>query len=115
MDAGVPCLFLPIDKLGANSDADLRAELGIQTDLASYLRSQERPSSHPPTLVIDALDAARSELAQRFVLGLVRSVQEALGDRWRIVVSVRVYDAKKSVALQELFPSAEPWKAWRLS
>jgi hypothetical protein len=106
MEAGVPCLFLPIDKLGANSDADLRAELGIQTDLASYLRSQDRPSSHPPTLVIDALDAARSELAQRFVLGLVRSVQEALGDRWRIIVSVRVYDAKKSLALQELFPSA---------
>lgn len=108
LDARVPCLYLPIDKLGANSEADLRAELGIQTDLATFLRSQERSSEHPPTLVIDAFDAARSEFAQRFVLGVVRRVREALGDHWRIIVSVRIYDAKKSLALQELFPTAAP-------
>ena len=104
MAAGVPCLFLPIDKLGANSEADLRAELGLQTDLASYLTSQDRPTDHPPVLVIDAFDAARSESAQRFVLGLIRRLHEALDDRWRIIVSVRAYDAKKSAALQQLFP-----------
>ncbi len=105
--AGVPCLFLPIDKLGANSETDLRAELGLQTDLASYLTSQDRPTEHPPVLVIDAFDAARSEFAQRFVLGLIRRLRETLGDRWRIIVSVRAYDAKKSVALQRLFPRAD--------
>ena len=106
IEADVPCLFLPIDKLGANSEADLRAELGLQTDLASYLTSQDRPTEHPPVLVIDAFDAARSEFAQRFVLGLIRRLREALGDRWRIIVSVRAYDAKKSAALQQLFPGA---------
>ena len=105
MEAEIPCLFLPIDRLGANSEADLRAELGLQTDLPSYLTSQERPTEHPPVVVIDAFDAARSELAQGFVLGLVRRLREALDDRWRIIVSVRVYDAKKSAALQQLFPS----------
>src|SRR4051812_17887531 len=68
-DENVPCLYLPIDKLGAHSENDLRTELGLQTDLVAYLRSQERPANHPPVIVIDAFDAARSELAQRFVLG----------------------------------------------
>ena len=103
----VPCLFLPIDKLGANSEADLRAELNLQTDLPSYLRSQDRATAHPAVLVIDAFDAARSELAQGFVLGLIRRLGEALGDRWRIIVSVRTYDAKKSEVLQQLFPQAD--------
>ncbi len=107
IDAGVPCLFLPIDKLGADSEADLRTELGLQTDLATYLKSQERHTEHPPVLAIDAFDAARSELAQRFVLGLIRRMREALGERWRIVVSVRAYDAKKSATLQDLFPPAD--------
>ena len=106
INADVPCLFLPIDKLGANSEADLQTELGLQTDLASYLASQEQPTEHPPVLVIDAFDSARSEFAQRFVLGLIRRLRAALGDRWRIIVSVRAYDAKKSAALQKLFPGA---------
>ena len=103
IEKGVPCLFLPIDKLGANSEADLRTELGLQTDLASYLKSQDRETDHPPVLVVDAFDAARSELAQRFVLGLVRRMRVALGDRWRIIVSVRTYDVKTSAALRDLF------------
>ena len=103
LQTGVPCLFLPIDKLGANSEADLQIALGLQTDLASYLKTQDRQTDHPPVLVIDAFDAARSEFAQRFVLGLIQRLREALSDRWRIIVSVRAYDAKKSAALQQLF------------
>lgn len=108
LDAGVPCLYLPLDKLGANSESDLRVELGISTDLATYLTAQDRPSSHPPVLVIDAFDAARSELAQQFVVGLIRRVKEVVGKHWRILISVRSYDAKKSLALQSLFPDTAP-------
>ena len=106
LQTGVPCLFLPIDKLGANSEADLRVALGLQTDLASYLKTQDRQTDDPPVLVIDAFDAARSEFAQQFVLDLIRRLRDALGDRWRIIVSVRAYDAKKSAALQQLFSPA---------
>lgn len=107
LDKGTPCFYLPIDKLGANSETDLRTELGLQTDLASYLRSHERPTNHVPVIVIDAFDAARSELAQRFVLGLIRGLKEQLGQHWRVIVSVRVYDAKKSIMLQQLFPATD--------
>ena len=103
LDADEPCLYLPIDKLGATSEAELMDELGIRNTFAQYLASEQRHSPQP-VLVIDAFDAARSELAQRFVLGLVRRVQEQLDDHWRLIVSVRSYDAKHSVTLQSFFP-----------
>ena len=56
-------------------------------------------------LAVDAFDAARSEYAQRFVIGLIRRAQEELDDHWRVIVSVRSYDAKRSVTLQDLFPA----------
>src|SRR5262245_5810901 len=56
LESQVPCLYLPIDKLGVNSETELRSELGISTDLATYLTSQERAGDHPPVLVIDAFD-----------------------------------------------------------
>ena len=103
LDAGEPCLYLPIDKIGAQSESELLAELGIRTNFTAYLRSQENHSDQA-LLAVDAFDAARSEYAQRFVIGLVRRAQEELGDHWKIIVSVRSYDAKHSITLEDLFP-----------
>ena len=103
LDGGEPCLYLPIDKIGAKSESELMTELGIRSDFTTYLGSQENDSDQA-VLAIDAFDAARSEHAQRFVIGLIRRAQEELGDRWRIIVSVRSYDAKHSITLQALFP-----------
>ena len=104
LDAGEPCLYLPIDKIGAQSESELLTELEIPTTFTAYLRSQENHSDQA-VLVVDAFDAARSEYAQRFVIGLIRRVQEELGDHWKIIVSVRSYDAKHSITLQALFPT----------
>src|SRR4051812_6984052 len=59
LDEGGTCLYLPLDKLGANSEADLEAELGLPTDLPTYLLAEEQAtsSSSSPVLVIDAFDA----------------------------------------------------------
>jgi len=103
LDAGEPCLYLPIDKIGARSESELLTELGIRPDFTTYLRSQGSHSDQA-VLAIDAFDAARSEYAQRFVIGLIRRAQEELDDHWRIIVSVRSYDAKHSNTLQGLFP-----------
>ena len=104
-DSDILCLYLSIDRLAANSEADLQTELGIPTDFITYLKYQEHKHnhSHPPVLIIDAFDAARSEYAQQFVLGLIRRVKVELAERWRLLISVRSYDARKSVALQNLF------------
>ena len=103
LDAKEPCLYLPIDKIGAQSESELLAELGIGTTFTAYLRSQENDSDQA-VLAVDAFDAARSEYAQSFVIGLIRRAQEELGDHWKIIVSVRSYDAKHSITLQALFP-----------
>ena len=107
LDSGDPCLYLPIDKVGARSESELMAELGIDTSFTRYLKSQEMESCQA-VLVVDAFDAARSEYAQHFVIGLVRRAVEELGDKWRVIVSVRSYDAKHSITLQSLFPSTIP-------
>ena len=104
-DSDTLCIYLSIDRLAANSETDLQTELGIPTDFITYLKSQEHKynHSHPPVLIIDAFDAARSEYAQQFVLGLIRRVKVELAERWHLLISVRSYDARKSVALQDLF------------
>lgn len=98
------CLYLPIDKLGVENEADLEAALGIRGDFVEHLRQQSDGISETGILVVDAFDAARSESAQHFFLSLIRRVVNNLSGRWRVVVSVRTYDAMKSQELQDVFP-----------
>lgn len=105
--ANKKCFFLPIDKLGVESEAELIAELNIGGDFVSYLSAQNpKHKGQVGLLVIDAFDAARSEKAQRFFIRLIKRVREQLKDSWSVVVSVRTYDARKSEELQGLFPSS---------
>ncbi|HZH29204.1 MAG TPA: hypothetical protein VEY11_00300 [Pyrinomonadaceae bacterium] len=98
------CLYLPIDKLGVENESDLEAALGIKSDFIEYLHRQTGSSLGPGILVVDAFDAARSEDAQRFFLGLIRRVVNNFKGQWNVVVSVRTYDAMKSLELQDIFP-----------
>jgi len=99
----IACLYLPIDKLGVDQESTLSAELGIKGDLVSYLNNENR-SNNTGVLIIDAFDAARSEVAQQLYLRIIRRVQSKLKGRWNVIVSVRSYDARKSEDLQDLFP-----------
>ena len=101
----MPCLYLPIDKLGIETEAALKDELGIKSDFVTYLSNQKALNDkNLGILVIDAFDAARSEIAQKFFLSLIRQVISKLQKQWNVIVSVRTYDAKKSEDLQDLFP-----------
>ncbi len=101
------CLYLPIDKLGVEIETDLKAELGIKGDFIDYLRNQNQKGiTQKSTLIIDGFDAARSEITQNMYLSLIRRVINELRDSWSVVVSVRTYDAMKSVNLLGLFPSS---------
>src|SRR2546425_12896429 len=72
------CLYLPIDRLSAANEGALRTELGIQVDFAEYLRTNRDFSQQKGILIIDAFDAARSDFAQGFVLGLARRIMTNL-------------------------------------
>jgi hypothetical protein len=99
------CFFLPVDRASFASDADLRSEFGITGDIVSYFARETRTKRG--YFVVDALDAARSDRARAFVLGLVRRVLGRLSDSWTVVLSIRTYDALRSIELEELFPAPE--------
>jgi hypothetical protein len=98
------CLFLPVDRMPFESDADLRTELGATGDILSFFESETR--ERPGYLIVDALDAVRGDRPRSYVLGLVRRVLARLSDSWTVVLSIRTYDALRSVELDELFPPA---------
>jgi hypothetical protein len=58
-------------------------------------------------LVIDSLDSLRVERTQRVFRDLIRLVQTQLPD-WRIVASMRTFDARQSTDFHALFPTRTP-------
>lgn len=104
-DNGVSFLYLPVDKLGADTIAELRDVLGFSGDFVSYLRAQDTSTNDALSfLVIDAFDAARSEKSQRLFMNLIQTSMRDLPAHWRVIVSVRTYDARKSRDMLALFP-----------
>ncbi len=90
-------LYLPIDKLGVENEADLKAVLAINSSFIDHLRQKSiQENIKKGILVIDAFDAARSDIARRFFLSLIRQVLNNLRETWTVVVSVRTFDAMKS-------------------
>jgi hypothetical protein len=98
------CLFLPVDRMPFESDADLRAALGATGDILSFFERQTQ--QRHGYLIVDALDAVRGDRPRAFVLSLVRRVLARLSDSWSVVLSMRTYDALRSVELDEIFPPA---------
>jgi hypothetical protein len=90
-------VFLAADRL----DESLRAELGLDHDLAEVLENWS--GDRPGLLFIDALDAARGSGALQVLRELISRVVTTIGSRWRVVASIRVFDLRYSQELQRLF------------
>ncbi len=95
------CLFLPADRMPFESDSDLRDELGTTGDVVAFLEQQTQ--NRRGYLIVDALDAVRGDRPRAFLLGLVRRLVARPGS-WSVVLSMRTYDALRSVELDEIFP-----------
>jgi KaiC/GvpD/RAD55 family RecA-like ATPase len=74
----------------------LKIPAGLIPTLKAYGGSQK-------FLIIDSLDALRAEASQRVFRQLIRQVQRELPE-WKVVASIRSFDAKESLELQRLFP-----------
>jgi hypothetical protein len=98
-----PCIIIPLDKLNAESDNELSTELGLNDNFISFLllKSSETKKN---VIIFDAYDAARNSRSQAYFLSLIRRIINKMGKKWSVIVSSRIYDAKKSISLQELFP-----------
>jgi hypothetical protein len=77
-------------------DDSLKTPAGIIPTLKAYPGAQK-------FLVIDSLDALRAEASQRVFRQLIRRIHRELPE-WKVVASIRSFDAKESLELQELFP-----------
>jgi hypothetical protein len=98
-------LILPVERLGDGSDADVKLVLKRQGDLVALLRdAANQTSAREAFLIFDGFDAARGERQREGILKLIARAVSDLSDVWRVIVSVRVFDARKSARLLALFP-----------
>jgi hypothetical protein len=104
----IPHLILPVERLGDGSEQDVRLLLKRQGDFVALLReAAEEAHSDELILIFDGFDAARGERQREGILKLIARAVSELADRWRVIVSVRIFDARKSARLLELFPPFE--------
>jgi KaiC/GvpD/RAD55 family RecA-like ATPase len=109
IEEGRDVVFLAVDHFAARSLGELRGELGLERGLTDVLANWA--GTTPAFLVIDALDAARTDPAARAFRNLIQSAVEQQG-RWRVVASIREFDLRYSHDLQQLF-SGEPLPVFR--
>src|SRR3990172_9095028 len=95
-------LLLKADELEISSMNDFKTALNINNELDTVLNSVSK--GEHGALIVDALDAARSEPMQRAFRDLIQQVQTQCPD-WSVVASIRIYDARRSRELLSLFLS----------
>lgn len=98
-------VFLAVDRLQARSLGELRLELGLEHDVVEVLRNW--PGNGPGYVVVDALDAARSEPQALTFNDLLAGILRQPG-RWRVVASIRKFDLRHNTKLQQLFEGRPP-------
>jgi hypothetical protein len=98
-------VLLAVDQLDATSLGALRNELGLQHELLTIL--DHWPGTNPGYVVIDALDAARTDGAVRALTVLIEHVIKR-NNRWHVIASVRKFDLRHNPRLQTLFRGTPP-------
>jgi hypothetical protein len=98
-------IFFAVDRLEAISLPALRNEVGLTHNLDEILKHW--PGKEPGFLIIDALDAARSEASACTFREMI-SMALKLQDRWKVIASIRKFDLRYSPQLHQFFPGQPP-------
>ncbi|PZU26255.1 MAG: hypothetical protein DI622_01200, partial [Chryseobacterium sp.] len=98
------CLIIRINDLTEGNNEEIGEELKLNKDWLATL-SQMKMNEELAILVFDAYDTAKDEKLKSNILRAIKKSIEDLPANWRIIVSVRTYDATKSRKLLELFPA----------
>ena len=107
LEGKLDVVFLTADGVASQSIASFADEIHLDHPLAEVLENW--PGDQPGYVLIDALDAARSETSAKTLRDLIAATLE-LGGRWRVVASIRKYDLRYDLELRDLFrglPSPE--------
>ncbi len=98
-------IVLTPQQLPILSPDGLRNELRLEHDPIDVLANW--PGTRTAFLIIDALDAARTEPATAALRNLIREVGQ-YGHRWNVVASIREYDARYSRKWADIFKGTPP-------
>ena len=90
----------PFSSLGS-----LRDELQLDRDVVDVLANW--PGQQRAVLLVDALDAARTDESAQALRTLIREVQRCAG-RWSVIATIREYDARYSSELDAIFRGTPP-------
>lgn len=98
------CFIIRINEITEGSDDEIDKELKASGNWLVALKCKASRSKNPNLLIFDAYDTAKDEKLKANILKQIRRSLQELSGNWRVLVSVRTYDAAKSRTLQELFP-----------
>ncbi|PEJ62409.1 hypothetical protein CN906_20635 [Bacillus toyonensis] len=93
-------LFLPVDHLNAEGTGALKSDLGIEHDLVEVLDNWL--NKRAGVLIIDALDAARTEKSSEILNRIISRVEKP-NSRWKVIASIRKFDLRHNYNLRGLF------------
>jgi hypothetical protein len=101
----VPFLFLSVEELGEATEEDLRRSLDYSGTFDDAMGELFSASLSGGIVIFDGFDAARNEATRARILQHIRGIIRRAPAGWSVIVSVRNYDAARSVALLTLFGS----------
>lgn len=110
LQEGRDTVFLAVDRIDAETQPQLREQLGLEHDFEEVL--EDWNGDQPAFLVIDALDAARSNRTAQMLSQLLARIVRTKG-RWRVVASIRKFDLRHSRDLRNLFYGRPPLDDYR--
>lgn len=99
-EAGYDVIVMLVDRSASGSLGELRNELGLEHEIVQVLR--QWPGTRPAFLIIDALDAARGASSANTFRDLMCLLIKPKA-RWNVIASVREFDLRYSLELQDLF------------
>lgn len=110
LQEGKDTVFLAVDRIDAETQSQLREQLGLEHDIDEVLKNWN--GNQPAFLVIDALDAARSDRTAQMLSHILARIVRSKG-RWRVVASIRKFDLRHSRDLRNVFCGQPPLKDYR--
>lgn len=103
---GIPCYVIRINELAVGDQQEVADALGLDADwLAVLANTEAHPGGKKGLIIFDAYDTAKEERLKALIFKQIRLTINSLSSNWHVLVTTRTYDATKSFALQELFPS----------
>ena len=105
----ISTLYVSIDDFISGNKDELQTELMLEDEslIEKIIKEKDRLNMEDKKIIIifDSFDSARNEEVKQNFIKIIKDINKKLKDICNIIVSSRLYDARKSIKLQEIFVS----------